>query len=189
MRLFANSFLLLGIAVMLLATAAGATQVLYRSVAQLGQQSSSVVRGQVSSVQSFWNANRTKIFTETVITVDENYKGNTTGTVSVLQLGGTVDNVKVSVHGALRWTPGEEVVVFLEPYQEGKFHVTGFSQGKFNVERDPRTNEAFITRPALGGAKLVGTPDSDVTTTQFTKVPLERFISQALGEDRMPDRR
>jgi hypothetical protein len=128
-------------------SAANATQIIAMSPQKMGQTASEVVRGSVTSVQSYWNASHTKIFTETVVAVDETYKGSATGQVTLLQLGGEVDGVRVTVHGALSWTAGEEVLLFLEPYTEGRFHVSGFSQGKFAVERDPVTGRAFVRAP------------------------------------------
>ncbi len=158
------------------------TQVQYKSVEQLGEDSSAVVRGTVASVRSFWNEKHTKIFTATVITVDESYKGRPGGTVEVLQIGGTVDNVQVTAHGALHWTAGEEVVLFLEPYTEGRYQVAGFSQGKFNIERDPDTGAAYIKRAALEGAQMVGAPGGADGGAGLEKISLEKFIREALGE-------
>ncbi|MEE9270601.1 MAG: hypothetical protein V3V49_10120 [Candidatus Krumholzibacteria bacterium] len=165
------------------ATLSQATQVIHRSIEQLGQQSSLVVRGKVTGVRSFWNDKHTKIFTETEITVDQSYKGDQPPAILILQLGGVVDNVKVNVAGALQWRADEEVLVFLEPYTNGAFQVSGFSQGKFNIVRDPRTNQPYIERPSQDGVELVGgaTPDALKRASRVEKMPLERFIDQALG--------
>jgi hypothetical protein len=168
----------------LLGDAAEATQVRYKSVEQMGSQSVAVVRGKVASVESSWNDKRTKIFTETTIAVDESYKGPGGGVVRILQLGGEVDGVRVTVHGALAWRPGEEVVVFLDPYVSGTYHVSGFCQGKFDVERDPETGEAFIRRPAITDVQLVDALDQDTQAqrgARIERVPIDRFINQALG--------
>lgn len=170
--------------VIFLGSSALATQVVYQSPQQLGQQSTLVVRGRVAAVESYWNANRTKIFTRTLIAVDETYKGSTTGTVEVTQLGGVVDGVRVTVHGAVAWRQDEEVVVFLEPYQADGYHVAGFSQGKFNVERDPDSNRPFIRRPAIEGLELMTTsPSGDLPprSSEVRRVPIDQFINQALG--------
>ncbi len=158
------------------------TQVQYKSVEQLGEDSSAVVRGTVANVRSFWNEKHTKIFTVTLIAVDESYKGRPGGTVEVLQLGGIVDNVQVTAHGALHWTAGEEVVLFLEAYTEGRYQVAGFSQGKFNIERDPDTGAAYIKRQALDGAQLVGAPGGKDIVVGLEKISLEKFIKEALGD-------
>ncbi|MFQ5496093.1 MAG: hypothetical protein ACE5EX_12010 [Phycisphaerae bacterium] len=165
------------------ASLALATQVVRRSPQELGKQSSLVVRGKVTGVRSFWNDKHTKIFTETQIAVDQSYKGAPPGVIRVLQLGGIVDNVKVTVAGALQWRPEEEVLLFLEPYDKGAYQVSGFSQGKFSIVRDPLTNQPYVERPALEDVQLVGgsAPNGLQRTSKVDRVPLERFVNQALG--------
>jgi hypothetical protein len=170
------------VALVFMTLPAVATQVLYQTIEELGSKSAVVVQGEVASVRSYWNDAHTKIFTETTIAVDSAYKGDASQVVQVLQLGGTVGNVRVTAHGALQWTPGEEVVLFLEPYRDGKFQVAGFSQGKFNVVRDPQTSEVFVMRSALEGIQLVAVPENADESTGLLKLPLDRFIYRALGE-------
>jgi hypothetical protein len=159
------------------------TQVIFKSVEQLGEDSSAVVMGTVVNVRSFWNDSHTKIFTSTVVAVEESFKGRPGGSVEVLQLGGIVDNVQVTAHGALRWAPGEEVVLFLEAATEGRYQVAGFSQGKFKVERDPDSGIPYVRREALDGAKMVGAPGGIDATAELEKVSLDKFLTEALGEN------
>jgi hypothetical protein len=166
-RILAGSFLFL-LVLNFSVPLSKATQILYQSPQQLGEQSSLVVRGKVTSTRSFWNDQRTKVFTETHIAVDETYKGGDVATLRVVQLGGVVDNIRVTVSGALQWTPGEEVLLFVEPYRADAYQVSGFSQGKFNVKRDPQTGKAFIQRPALEGVEIMGA--------------LDVFVNRALGD-------
>jgi hypothetical protein len=162
-----------------------ATQIVYQSPEQLGEQAALVVLGRVTSVESYWNDKRTKIFTTTRIEVDDTYKGTGTSVVEIVQLGGTVDNLRINVSGSLIWRTGEEVVVFLEPY-EGKYAVSGFSQGKFSVTRDPQTGKAFVRRPALEGVEVQGSAPSDVAAKSYEmdEVLLDTFINRALGDAR-----
>lgn len=162
---------------------ASATQIVYRTPQQMGQTSSLVVQGEVTSVRSYWNDKRTKIFTETEVQVDQAYKGLNPGTVRVVQLGGTVGNVCVTVAGALHWKPGEEVLLFLEQATSDAYQVSGFSQGKFNIERDPITGEAFVKRPALEDVEILLAPQTDqqVPAPGNVNMPLKRFIDNALN--------
>ena len=191
MKAFARIFvLLLSASLVLIASAADATQVRYQSVEQLGSQSAAVVRGKVTDSRSFWNSTHTKIYTETSIQVDETYKGSGESFVRVLQLGGEVDGVRVTVHGALAWRPGEEVVVFLEPNRSGSFHVSGFCQGKFKIERDTATGKAFVLWPSQDDVQLVGAPSSVATPRPGSdRMTLERFLDKSLGLDRKGDAR
>ena len=79
--------------VVVLSSILQATQVLYRSPKQLGEESSLVILGKVRDVHSYWNESRSKILTETVVEVDETYKGQAGSLVRIVQLGGVVDNV------------------------------------------------------------------------------------------------
>lgn len=164
------------------ATLSHATQVVYKTPKQLGQESALVVQGKVGDVRSFWNAKRTKIFTETRIDIDQSYKGNASASVTLLQLGGVVDNVQVNVHGAVQWQAGEEVLLFLEPYINGTFHVSGFSQGKYRVERDPDTGEPFVQAAVSEDVQLVGAPGVRPTAApKAGLMPLTQFVNHALG--------
>ena len=89
----------------------------------------------------------------------------------------------MTVAGSLSWNPGEEVLLFLEPSMGGAYQVSGFSQGKFTVERDPQTGVPYISQPVLEGAEILRAPGSDATepVTGVTRMPLERFISEALN--------
>jgi hypothetical protein len=167
----------------LMTGAAEATQIVYQTPEQMGAESALVVRGRVANVRSFWNDTNTKILTETVITIDESYKGGGEATARVLQLGGVVGTVRMHVHGAPSWTRGEEVVLFLEPIDANSYRVSGLSQGKFKVERDPVTGDAFITYPMMEGAEIFGAPsaDGDGRAPRSVKMPLGKFINDALG--------
>jgi hypothetical protein len=160
---------------------ADATQVLYRTPQQLGGQSELVIRGRVESSESYWNEQHTKIFTRTRIAVDEAYKGIAPATVDIVQLGGIVGSMKVTVHGALRWRVGDEVLLFAEAYDAESYRVSGFSQGRFSVERDLKTGEAFIRTPRMEGVKLLGAPPEGEARTEARGVPLDEFVAQALG--------
>jgi hypothetical protein len=163
------------------ASLARATQVIYRTPQQLGTQSQLVVHGRVVSVESWWNEKHTKIFTTTRVAVDNAYKGSAPPAVDVIQLGGVVDNIRVTVSGSLQWAQGEEVLLFLEPYMDN-FAVSGFSQGKFNVMRD-ENGKAYVKRPAIEGVQLLGAPSLDGKTapTKTGSVSLEDFVNSALG--------
>jgi hypothetical protein len=171
-----------------LAALAYATQIAYRSPQDLGEQSALVIRGKVQSVESYWNPKHTKIFTRTRIAVDETYKGNSRPMIDLVQMGGVVGNVKVTVQGAVQWTAGEEVLLFAEPYDESSFQVSGFSQGKFKIERDRATGIAYVDAPAAEGVSLLGAPAPQKPSRAplEQRATLEQFVGQALGRSGGP---
>jgi hypothetical protein len=162
-----------------------ATQLIYRSPKQMGDEAALVATGKVTGVRSYWNDKQTKIFTETTIQIDQAYKGTASQTVRIIQMGGVVGTVRMHVHGALGWRPGEEVLLFLDAYDADRYRVSGFSQGKFGVERDPVTGEAFVTRPMLDGTEVLGAPAKrGGVPGQPERVPLDQFINNALHDKR-----
>jgi hypothetical protein len=178
-----RTVIVLALIVLIAAVAVDATQVLYRTPQELGKESVLVVQGQVTGVESYWNDTHTKIFTEARISVAESFKGDGGGVLRVVQLGGVVGNVRMTVHGAIQWHAAEEVVLFLEPSLPGMYQVAGFTQGKFDIERDPDTGLAYVKRPAQEGVQLVGGPDDDggPAVSTLKRVPVSRFIDDALG--------
>jgi len=187
-----NIALMVGILLVLLSVelpgTAQATQLLFMSPQDLGREAPLFVRGRVQSAESYWNSTHTKIFTRTTIVVDETYKGSAGPTVEIVQLGGTVGNIKVSVQGALQWRLGEEVLLFAEPYDAAAFQVSGFSQGKFVIERDPATGVAYVQAPVVDGVRLLGAPTPAATDGQASsragqeqRLTVDEFVNRALG--------
>lgn len=150
-----RSCLAAAIALLCVALPATATQILHQSPEQLGRSAELVVRGRVEARQSYFADGGRRILTETTVAVEETFKGAAPARVTVVQAGGVVDGVRMTVHGALAWEEGEEVLLFLEPSLPGRHRVAGLSQGKFALERDAAGELLAVPAP-LGGAELVG---------------------------------
>ena len=59
------------------------------------------------------------------MSVDESFKGDAGSSLRIVQLGGVVGNVRMTVHGAIQWHAGKEVVLFLEPALPGTWQWPG----------------------------------------------------------------
>jgi hypothetical protein len=182
MRHALKTTIITGLFVVVLTPLLFATQLQLMTAREMAERSERIVAGTVTRVESFWNEKHTKIYTRTTIAVDETYKGTRGGTVDILQLGGVVGNVRVTVDGAIAWKKDEEVLLFLEPYVQGTYQVTGLSQGKFEIERDPETGERFVSREAIEGVEIVGlaAEGEDARGPGARRISLERFVSDAL---------
>ena len=175
-RLGAALFLFVFIAPHCFPTLASATQVQYQSVETMGASAQRIVRGTVAEVRPYWNESRTRILTETTIDISEDYKGAGPTRVRVIQFGGVVDDVRMTVAGALSWEPGEEVILFLEESLPGRHRVSGFSQGKYSVQRDPATGETFVRQAGLGATELSGAPLEELQS----RMPLGELLDRAM---------
>lgn len=161
---------LLGLAV---ASVAQATTMLEQDVAALTRSSTVVVRARVLTSKARWTSDHARIVTDTELEVLETWKGAPAARVVVMQPGGIVGELGQKVHGAARFTPGEEVVVFLEPRGD-RFTVAGMSQGAFHVERSSDGKTAFA-RQLLDEALLL-----DPVTRQPIAGPREILTVEAL---------
>jgi hypothetical protein len=92
-----------------------ASVVMSLTMEELTARSPLVVHGTVHRVESGWDDERAKIWTWAEVVVRETFKGPRLATVLVKQPGGVVGEFGQEVSGVARFTPGEEVVLFLEP--------------------------------------------------------------------------
>lgn len=133
------------------ATAAGgaaATTLVKMTLEDLGARASLVVRGRCVATRS--GAEQGEIWTWTTFEVSETLKGTAPREILVRMLGGRMGHLTASVEGVPRFTPGEDVFLFLEPVQGSadggaeEWAVTGWVQGTFRVMRSARTGEISV---------------------------------------------
>ena len=110
------------------------------SDAQLVCEATDVVHGQITDVQSAWDAGHTAIWTTATIQVQDVIRGNTPrgALVKVKEVGGTVADYTITAEGFATFRKGEEVVVLLRPWDDGSGaqRVWGYSRGMFIVGRE-----------------------------------------------------
>lgn len=115
-----------------------ASVVVQLSIEELTAQAPLVVRGRVHQSVADWDQEHAKIWTWTEVVVSETLKGGATSTVLVKQPGGVVGEFGQDVAGVARFSPGEEVVLFLEPApdERGAWIPTSLTASKVSlVER------------------------------------------------------
>lgn len=115
------------------------TTVVRMNLEELAASSPAIVHGQVISVRSRWNDDRSMIITEARIRVLGSIKGEPGSEVMVIQPGGILGKLKVEIPGVGLMLPDDEVVLFLAPGGGGNLYVNGLTQGRFDVVLDPRT--------------------------------------------------
>lgn len=143
----------------LLAPLAVATVVVAMDIEDMAAVAPVVVVGEVNRVEADWNPQKTKIYTQVLITPEEVLKGpRQLGTVKLKMLGGRVGDVVADMIGAPHFEQGERVLVFLEPRKDNDGYLTiGMYQGKFKVFRDPDTGEELLLRDGPApGVRIVG---------------------------------
>ncbi len=118
------------------------------SLVDLAYGASSIVRGQVVSVSSQWNADHTNIFTTVTIAVQSYIKGSGEKEITFQIPGGEVGEIGEWVEHVPAFAEGEEVVLFL---QEGDFPILGWEQGKFTIVDDLVLESGLLSADAFIG--------------------------------------
>jgi hypothetical protein len=115
---------------------AQATIMRYLEIEDLARASSEVFHGQTISTEAVWNAERTRIYTVVRFRVRESFKGTARRDqfVTVTQLGGEKDGIRMDYAGRPEFTPGESVVLFAARGPSGGLTVVALKQGRMHVE-------------------------------------------------------
>jgi hypothetical protein len=155
-------------ALLLLGLPAAATTMLRLDLPALAQGADTVVHGTVRRVESRWSGDRRRILTDVEIQVTEALKGQPGSTVLLIQSGGKVGDIGQAVHGTASFTPGEEVVVFMERRGASAFQLSGMSQGKYQVRR-ASDGQSALAVPEDTQQVLLLDPDTRQATSSTRK--------------------
>ena len=100
--------------------------------------SQKIIRGEVVSTRSYWNPERTLIFTDVIVLVDEYLKGDGPREIVLKIPGGTVDDKTQWVSDTPQFSMGNSYVIFLESSGQ----VTGGPDGVYFLSGKER--EEFL---------------------------------------------
>lgn len=107
---------------------------------ELTDEASDIIIGSVDTVASYWNEDRTAIFSTVSLAVDEVLKGTPGETVTVTVPGGEADGIGQWVSGAPMFTADETAVVFLKKQPKARF-----------AQAEPGTDPAEIESYEISG--------------------------------------
>jgi hypothetical protein len=120
------------------------------------QRAAHIVVADVVSVKAAWDERHVRIFSTIELTVVESWKGPTAPAahVTIVQPGGTVDDLSMVTFGFSRFSPGERVLLFLDG-DPADARVVGMAQGKRSMRRDAATGRWIVHAPDRAGADFV----------------------------------
>jgi len=164
-------------AVVLLAMAAtaAATTLVRMSVAKISQTAQAIVRARCLESSARWDSG--EIWTFTSFSVGEVWNGAAPARITVRLLGGRVANLTSTVSGIPRFSPGEDVVLFLERMPTSDFSIVSWQQGTFRIHRDLANGQESVEQDTASFATF------DPATRRFETVgirrmPLDAFRAQ-----------
>ena len=110
-----------------------------KPIKELAREADVVAVGRVISLKSEWDEGKTRIITRVSLAVDEYLKeGNERSrTITIVTLGGEVGEVGELYTHVPTFRQSEQVAVFLRKDAKGDYRVSGGTQGKYSIERNP----------------------------------------------------
>jgi hypothetical protein len=120
----------------------------------------------VTTVSAAWDAKHERILTTIDLAVVEAWKGPLAPAmhVKIVQPGGSVGDIQMTVFGMTHFTPGERALVFLRGTPDAAA-VVGMAQGKRLLRQDTTTNRWLVHAPDRAGASFVRAAAKTTTTT------------------------
>lgn len=148
-----------------LAPPAAASVMRFLPIEELARSSTQVVRARITGQSVHWTANHEGIYTEieAVATGDIKVAPGRPGTpanpgrrMTIIQAGGEIDGVSLDWTGRPTFRTGEELILFLQPYDENdlsdpRLLVVGGKQGRMRVLEDPRGGAPVMVERDLQG--------------------------------------
>ena len=173
--------LLLAAAAIFLALSAQATVVQRLEIEELTRLSTDVFHGEILSTQTYWNAERTRIYTGVNVRINESLKGvaRRGDTIKVMQLGGEKDGSKTDYSGRPEFQAGESVVLFTTRTRNNDLTVVGLKQGKMQVSGQTVTRDfsgLTVLERSKSGGELQAVKASPM---QLTLTELRRRVAGA----------
>ena len=150
----------------------------------------------VLSTSSDWDAKHEKIFTTVELKVVERWKGAPAGAddhLRIVQPGGTVGDLTMTVTGLSTFSPGERALVFLRGAASNA-RVLGLGQGKRPMRLESSSGKWLISRASLHQTTLVkprvatpGVPSGQTASKASPVVPVTAAAgpTRELGLDEM----
>ena len=121
-----------------------ATTLKRMSVADLSRAAHTVIRARC--VTNSTRSDAGEIWTFTTFDVEETWKGLAPAQITVRLLGGRTEDFTSTVSGVPRFSPGEELILFLERTPAQDFSIVSWMQGTFRIAHTGTTGEEIVTQ-------------------------------------------
>jgi hypothetical protein len=120
----------------------------------------------VASVSAAWDEKHERILTTIELSAVEVWKGPMAPAAhfKIVQPGGTVGDIQMTVFGMTHFSPGERALVFLRGAPDGA-NVVGMAQGKRLLGREAATGRWMVHAPDQAGAAFVRPPHSSASSS------------------------
>jgi hypothetical protein len=143
-----------------------------------------IVVGSVASVHAAWDVQHRRITSTIEIDIEESWKGPAAVSrrLSIVQPGGSVGDIEMTVQGMPSFSTGEKSVLFLQGQR--RFHVVGMGQGKRALLWNDPSKQWLAESPDTEGVVEVGPGAKLRQARRVGPIPLDDLreqVRRALG--------
>ena len=128
------------------AASATATSVPRITFAELTDNSDLVASGRIVREWTAWDSGHKYIWTHYQLRTSGVHKGAAGPMVEFAEPGGMADGMGMTIAGAVRYSVGDNVMVFLQRMPNGYLRTTGWGQGKYLVDGDSKLHAEMSLR-------------------------------------------
>lgn len=114
-----------------------------KQVKHLTQSSDLIIVGKVVSKKSFWNDDKSRIFTNVSIEAKEYLKGKSSPNVTIKVPGGEIGEIGELYTHMPKFDDNEEMILFTKRNKKNQLIVTGGELGKIRLIKDEKTGKKF----------------------------------------------
>ena len=158
-----------------------ATTVIIQSDDEMIIEARAIVRGRVLAIETGLDEGQDRIVTYVTVKVQDVLKGQITQRKIVLkQPGGQYGTRGSVVFGAPEFAVGENVLLYLDTWNDGSLRVHQMLLGKFAVIPDPHTGVLFAVRSSTSSVQVLGQSSAGPITNR-----MELSAYTALVRDRL----
>ena len=153
-------------------------------VIELARTADRIVIGKVVGVNAAWDLQHRRILSTIDVDIEESWKGAAEGSarITIVQPGGRVGELEMTVQGMPSFVAGERSLLFLQGRRH--FQVAGMGQGKRALAWHEASQEWLVESPTTEDVVEVG-PDARLRQAKHqAPIPLRELrerIRQALG--------
>src|SRR5258705_7519656 len=120
---------------------------------ELVDRSDLVVVGTVRHAASRVRPDNGWVVTDYELAVEETLKGAAAETITLTEVGGSVDGRMTLISDSASYTVGERVLVFLHRASDGAYYTTAMSFGKFEFARNAQGASVLVRSTGDFGAE------------------------------------
>jgi hypothetical protein len=114
----------------------------FMSLAELTAEADRIVIAKVVATEAAWDPAHRKIFSTTTVDIEETWKGSGSNRLRIVQPGGSVGDIEMTVYGMPRFAPGERSLLFLRGADQ--FQVVGMAQGKRDLRWSAASHQWWV---------------------------------------------